>query len=130
MMIRLNASLGISIGWLESAFLIHFIGGLFSIFLLLAFFNIKALKGVSGTPKYLFLGGVLGIAVVCISNWCVAHLGLVLTAGLFLTGNLFFAATADHFGFFGLSIFKISLQRWAGLACAIGGLFLISWSGS
>lgn len=123
-MVRLNASLGESIGILESSFVVHLVGAVFALPLVFLFgkFSFQNLKTI---PKYLFLGGVLGILIVVISNGAVPHLGMVLTVSLFLAGNLFFGAIADHFGFFGLPRFPMNTRRGVGLLCALVGLVML-----
>ncbi len=136
---RLNASLGERIGILESSFVIHLAGALFAFFLILLFFRkergvlrrapSKQLAGRQDerekTPVYLFGGGVLGIVIVLCANLSVPKLGMVLTMGIFLMGNLIFAVAADHFGFFGLPVFKITRRRLLGLACTALGLMFV-----
>ena len=65
------------------------------------------------------------ILIVIVSNAAVVHLGMVLTVGLFLVGNLLFAAVADHFGFFGLPIFRMTIRRAIGLMVAGVGLIFV-----
>lgn len=123
-MMLLNASLGAAIGVLESSFVVHLVGTLFAFVLILFFFRGSNVFQIKKTPKHLFAGGLLGVVVVLISNFVVPKLGMVLTAGLFLTGNMIFAVVADHFGLFNLPVFKVTKRRMVGLLCAAMGLFL------
>lgn len=124
-MMRLNASLGGAIGMLESSFVVHVVGALTGILLIALFFRRDPLSALSQTQKYLPFVGVLGVLIVLCSNLSVSHLGLTLSVSLFLIGNLVFAMAADHFGFFDLSVLKISARRILGLACAISGVLLV-----
>ncbi|MDP2600739.1 MAG: DMT family transporter [Deltaproteobacteria bacterium] len=125
LMARLNATLGEHIGVLESSFLVHFIGAVFAIPLIFLFFKKECPKWKKGAPIYLFGGGLLGIVIVSAANLAVPRLGVLLTMGLFLTGNFLFAVIADHFGFFNLPVFKITTRRVTGLLCAVAGLMLV-----
>lgn len=124
-MVILNASLGRHIGVLESSFVVHLVGAVFGILWVLPLLRNRGPSAVGKMPKHLFLGGVLGVLIVLIANAAVPRLGMVATVGLFLAGNLFFAAAADHFGLFHLPVLKISRRRMAGLASALTGLILV-----
>lgn len=122
--VRINASLGQHLGLVESSFLIHLIGAVFAIPVVLLWGRFSR-EQLRSTPRYLFLGGVGGILIVIVSNAAVVHLGMVLTVGLFLAGNLLLGAVADHFGFFGLSVFRMTVRRAMGLMVAAVGLILV-----
>ncbi|MBI4126192.1 MAG: DMT family transporter [Deltaproteobacteria bacterium] len=122
--VRINASLGQHLGLLESSFLIHFIGAVFALPIVLVWGRFSR-DQLRAAPRYLLLGGVFGMLIVIISNAAVAHLGMVLTVGLFLVGNLLFAAVADHFCFFGLPVFRMTMRRAVGLMVAGVGLIFV-----
>ncbi|MDO8527611.1 MAG: DMT family transporter [Deltaproteobacteria bacterium] len=124
-MMRLNALLGMHIGALESAFVVHLAGFLFGLVLLVLFSALRPTRGAQKIPPYLFFLGFVGILVVVGSNLTVVKVGMVLSVGLFITGNLVFGMIADHFGLMGLPVRKMNGMRFAGLVCALTGLFLI-----
>ncbi|MBI4124515.1 MAG: DMT family transporter [Deltaproteobacteria bacterium] len=124
-MVILNASLGRHIGILESSFVVHLVGTIVGMILLVFFMPKNLLSQIGTAPKYLFGGGVLGVLIVLIANAVVPKLGMVLTLGLFLTGQLLFAVIADHFGLFHLPVYKVSWRRAWGLISAFAGLLLL-----
>jgi len=126
-MIKLNASLGQYIGVLESSFVAHVVGTLFGFILICYCIKGEFIKNISESPKYLLLGGVFGVVVVMLSNIVVPHLGMALTISIFVTTTLVFCTVADHFGFFKLPQFRITLRRSLGLLLAFVGLLLIIW---
>ncbi len=124
-MVILNASLGGRIGILESSFVVHLVGALSGVIVVALFLRTNRLRHMAKAPKYLLSGGVMGVAAVLISNAVVPRLGMLLTTGLFLTGNLIAAVVIDHFGLFCLPLYKISWRRTLGLLSAITGLILV-----
>lgn len=124
-MVILNASLGNHIGVLESSFVAHLVGATFGAISCGFFLRRNPLHKIIQTPKYLLLGGFFGVLIVLISNAVVPKLGMVLTVGLFLIGNLIFAVISDHFGCFQLPIYKVSWRRVLGLLSAMIGLILV-----
>lgn len=126
-MMRLNATLGAHIGVLESAFVVHLAGTLLALVVLVHRFNREFFGKIRKTPRHLFSGGLLGIGIVLIGNITVPVLGMVVTMSLFITADLLFCTTADHFGFFGLPPRCITRRRSLGLLLTLTGLILVFW---
>jgi len=126
-MIRLNATLGEHVGVLESSFVVHLVGTIFAA--AIVFWRRQSLLGDASrtAPKYTYLGGILGVALVMLANIVVPVLGIALTLSLSVAANLSFSTLSDHFGWFGLPRFRISTQRIVGLALVIAGVLLVAF---
>ncbi|PEN12592.1 hypothetical protein CRI94_13825 [Longibacter salinarum] len=127
LMIRLNATLGEHVGVLESSFLVHLVGTVFAALLVLPRSGPLLPSRLRSAPRYTFLGGVLGVAIVMLANIVVPVLGVALTLCLSVAANLGFSTISDHFGWFGLPQFPVSKQRLLGLALVILGVVLVAF---
>lgn len=127
LLIQLNAALGKRIGVLESSFIAHLVGSLLAFFIV----SIRIKKGLAqkiiSLPKYLFVGGVLGVLITVVGNIVVPALGLLFYMSLLTTLDLIFSAVVDHVGLFGLQRFRITAKRMIGLLLASVGVMLIFW---
>lgn len=128
LIIQFNAALGKFIGVFESAFLAHAIGTVLAFFIIFRAFGKKFVNNISSTPKYLFIGGILGITNVIVTNLVVPILGMVVTISLLIIAELSFCTLADHLGFFGLSRFPITRRRVIGLLLTVAGLILVFYT--
>jgi transporter family-2 protein len=125
-MVRLNATLGTHIGVLESSFAVHVAGTIFSTVLILP--GIARLGRRIAEPSLaLFSGGALGVFIVLVANVLVPVLGIALTLSLSVVANLAFSTVADHFGWLGLPVIRVTWQRVAGLLLAVVGVVLVAF---
>lgn len=123
--IQFNSGLGKFIGVMESAFVAHFAGALLGV-VILAFCRPRGLlQKCKNTPKYLYIGGALGVVVTIIANTATAQLGILLYSAFIITFDLATSAFIDHFGLFGLHRFPLTLQRISGLCIALIGIGFI-----
>lgn len=127
LMIRLNATLGEHIGVLEGSFIVHLVGTLFAALIVLPRRESVVPERLRRAPRYTFLGGVLGVAIVMIANIVVPVLGVALTLCLSVAANLSFSTVSDHFGWFGLPQFRVSRRRLFGLALVVLGVVLVAY---
>lgn len=126
LMIQLNATLGRSIGLMESVFVVHLAGALLALLVLRRPMNKIVLGKIQKMPPYLLLTGVIGVLTVLSSNYAVPILGILTAMGLNLSFNMLFCAFGDHFGFYQLPVVPISTRRIFGILCSlIGALCLL-----
>lgn len=126
-MIRLNATLGAHVGVLEGSFVVHLVGTAFSTLLVVPRVSWERIGRLRQTPWTLFGGGALGVFIVLLANVVVPHLGVALTLCVSVAANLTFSTVADHFGWFGLPVFRVTVRRVVGLALVIGGTLLVAF---
>ena len=79
---------------------------------------------LSGTPKHLFLAGVLIAFYVLSITFIAPHFGIGNAVFFVLLGQLFSAALIDHFGLVGAQVSPVSLTRAAGIGVMAMGVWL------
>ncbi|QUH30915.1 DMT family transporter [Vallitalea guaymasensis] len=123
LMISFNGLLSQQIGNNESLIIIHLAGLIgTSIIFLISRNKIKSIKGI---PKYLFLGGAIGIFNVTMNNVCFDKLGAALTISLGLMGQLIASMCIDHFGLLGVKKNKINIRKLTGIAIMSIGIIVM-----
>jgi transporter family-2 protein len=123
--IQFNSGLGKFIGVMESAFVAHFAGTLLGLVILVFCRPRNLLQKCKAAPKYLYIGGALGVVITIIANTATAQLGILLYSAFIITFDLAASAFIDHFGLFGLHRFPLTLQRISGLCIALIGIGFI-----
>ncbi len=83
------------------------------------------LAGWSNAPWWALLGGVAGAVVVMGGIYVVPITGAAVFIGGIMLGQAMGAATADHFGWFGLTERPLDIGRAIGLLLILGGLYLV-----
>lgn len=126
-LMQLNASLSKQIGVVESSFVAHFIGTLFSSIFVIKNINLYLIKKTLHGPRYLLLGGFFGFILVIITNIAIPRLGILSTLSLVITADIVFSTAADQFGIFSLLRLKLDKRRVMGLVASLIGLTLVFW---
>ncbi len=80
---------------------------------------------VKTAPWYLFIGGMLGAIFVSSSIFFISKIGVTTVLAASIAGQLIAAAVIDHYGYFGLTVHPISVQRIIGIVLLLSGIFLI-----
>jgi bacterial/archaeal transporter family-2 protein len=124
-LIQINAVLGTHVGVLESTFIAHLVGAVTAFVIIALWLRGRMFAHFATTPRFLFAGGVLGVAITVIGNVVVPEVGLLTYMSLLIVLDLVLSSAADHVGLFGLSRFALSGRRVAGLALAMAGVILI-----
>ena len=82
--------------------------------------------GVSSTPWWAPLGGLIGAFAVVAGLLFVDKVGAGAFAGLTITANILMSLAIDHFGWFNLPAHHMNAGRTLGAALIVGGIALIS----
>ncbi|WP_293003423.1 DMT family transporter [Nevskia sp.] len=81
---------------------------------------------VAAVPWYLWVaGGTLGVGYLIMSIWLPPMLGVALTFGLIVAGQLAMSLALDHFGWLGVAQHAINPWRVLGAALIVAGVILI-----
>jgi len=112
----LNGALGKVIGTLEGNFILHAVG-LVLIAVLLFVFGLGRgdFSRMGQAPWYLYLGGVLNVAIIFGVMLAIAKSGAGNATTAIIVGQLTMALVVDHFGLFGLEQHSITWGRAGGL---------------
>jgi transporter family-2 protein len=108
------------LGWLEGVFIVH-LGGLLGVAVPLLFMGGGRLGQWPTVPPVALLGGLLGVVVIGSTVYMVPRIGVAAAVTLIITGQLFMAATIDHFGAFGVDAKPVTVARLTGLGLVLLG---------
>ena len=76
-------------------------------------------------PWYYWLGGVLGAFYVAAIIVLAPRLGVALTIGLTVAGQMVFSLLVDHYGMLGIPAQPVNWLRVLGVVLIIGGVFIL-----
>ncbi len=108
-MIFLNGVLSEKIGLYISTLIYHVLGLL--LILLVSIVRKNKLPKFNKIPAILFLPGILSVLVIFLNNLSSSKIGITLTAGMGLFGQLVISTLIDHFGLFGVQVNKMRKEK-------------------
>jgi len=124
-MVTANGMLSSILGTWVSLVVIHFIGLLTAgLFLIIKKSTGNILKGV---PFGYLLGGAVGVITILLNNLCVNNIGVAMTLGLALVGQIIASAIVEHFGVLGMKKKKVSLKKVPAYLLMIAGAAVMIW---
>ncbi|MFT5875459.1 MAG: transporter family-2 protein [Clostridium sp.] len=106
-----------------SILIIHIVGLIAIIIILLL--KKEKLRLIQNIPIYLFSAGLIGVLVVFLNNLCFNYLGASLTLSLGIFGQLVLACFIDHYGLFGLNIYRFKKKKIVGFFIILSGLVIM-----
>lgn len=123
----LNAALGKLIGLLEATFVVHLVGTGALVILLFVFrLDQGGLGNLEKVPVYLYLGGLLSVAIIYAVLSSIAGIGVATATTAIIVGQVGTALLIDHFGLFGLERHAFSWLQAAGMALlALGAKLML-----
>lgn len=72
-------------------------------------------------PIYIFCGGMIGVLLTYLNNTCINALGVSLTLALGLVGQAGLSCIIDHFGLFGMKIYRFERKKLIGFGLVLAG---------
>ncbi len=123
----LNAKMGKAVGDPVYAALISFVVGSLALLVygVIAKMDFSQIIQASNAHWTVWTAGLLGVFYITAVIILVPKIGVALTFGLVVTGQLGLSLVLDHFGLLGLPVHAINWQRLAGVLLIIGGVALI-----
>ena len=123
----LNAKMGKAVGDPIYAAFISFIVGSVGLFgyLLATKTDLSTLPQATNVHWSVWLAGILGAFYVGCVIILAPKLGVALTFGLIVAGQLGISLVIDNFGLLGIPVHQVSWQRILGMVFIIGGVILI-----
>ncbi|AWZ49711.1 hypothetical protein C3495_13295 [Clostridiaceae bacterium 14S0207] len=119
-MIYFNVTLANSSGMLLSTLIINLVG-LLSAIIFVSFSKEKKMV-LKNIPLYFFLGGIFSIFVVLSNNFCLPILGISLNTALSLLGQSVTSSLIDNFGLFGLEKIPFNKNKFPGFLLVLIGI--------
>lgn len=122
-----NAAMARAAGRAELAAIVNFAVGLVALVAWAAASRVRwpSTATLAAAPAWSWAGGFLGAFYVTAAVLIVPRLGLALTLGLSVAGQLVGALLLDRIGAFGLAARPLTPSRVVGVAMLIGALVLI-----
>lgn len=117
---------GITRNAFTASIIVFLIGTLILTFILaLTRPSLPTIQDLTNAPKTVWLGGVIATIYIIAIVIVTPRLGVGLTTGLILGGQILMALILDHFGAFGNPQHSLTLGRVVGLGMMIGGITAI-----
>ncbi len=90
----------------------------------------KSMKDITkGVPFGYLMGGMVGVFTILLNNLCVNNIGVAMTLGLALVGQIIASAAAEHFGVLGMNRKRMTLKKTPAYIMMIAGaVIMIVWS--
>lgn len=113
-------------GPILSAFISFAVGTLaLLVYLLASGLSLGNLAAAKDAPLIAWTGGLLGAFFVAVSIMLLPRLGVAMTFGLIIAGQMIVTLVIDHFGILGVPEKAISIPRIAGILLITTGVILI-----
>jgi bacterial/archaeal transporter family-2 protein len=123
----LNAALGGRTGHLGSVLILTLVSVSVLLILIRLFPGTADLRQLPGLSEwYLYLGGILGIAILAAPIFLIPRIGATATLTGLVVGQLLLAVLIDHFGAFNVQRVEIDLTRLFGVILLALGAYLIT----
>lgn len=122
-MIFLNGALSERIGLYISTLIYHVLGLI--LILLVSIVEKNKLPKFNKISAVLFIPGILSVLVIFLNNLSLSKIGITLTAGMGLFGQLVLSTLVDHFGLFGMPVNKLRKEKILSFSIIISGLIFM-----
>lgn len=120
LMVMVNGLLAMILGDYAALIVIH-VTGLITITMILIMKKKKI--SISKVPFILLTGGAFGVFTLFSNSICVGELGVTLTLGIGLLGQIIVSCIIDHFGLFGVKKYKFIPKKSIGIILMCIGIF-------
>jgi transporter family-2 protein len=95
------------------------------IYILITGVSLNNLSSLKNASIISWTGGLLGAFFVASAVILVPRLGVALTFSLIIAGQMLITLVLDHYGFLGVPVREVNIQRILGMFLIIGGVILI-----
>ena len=125
--VGLNHKMGKAIAGPEYASFISFLVGAIALmaYLVIIRQDLGTITQSTSQPWYVWLAGILGAFYVTTVIIMAPLLGIALTFGLIVTGQMLVSVLLDHFGLLGMQVRPINWSRILGMLFLIAGVIII-----
>ncbi|WP_461615690.1 DMT family transporter [Clostridium sp. Marseille-QA1073] len=108
-MIFLNGMLANITGPYMSTLIFHILG--FILIIIISIIKKNRLSNLKKLPLMFFLPGILSVITILLNNISIPKIGLTLTIGITLFGQLVMSSLVEHFGLFGMPVNKFKKEK-------------------
>jgi len=111
------------LGMLESIFIVHIGGAVFSL-LPLVFLGGGRLGQWRTVPWYALVAGIFGLVVIAAVSFTIPRVGVAAAITTVVAGQILMSAVLDQFGWLGATVRPLDAPRILGLAVVMLGVWL------
>lgn len=122
-MIFLNGMLANITGPYMSTLIFHIIG--FILIIIISIIKKNRLSNLRKLPLMFFLPGILSVITILLNNISIPKIGLTLTIGITLFGQLVMSSLVEHFGLFGMPVNKFKKEKILGFSIISFGIIVM-----
>ncbi|WP_291563843.1 MULTISPECIES: DMT family transporter [unclassified Clostridium] len=122
-MIFLNGMLANITGPYISTLIFHIIG--FILIIIISIIKKNRLSNLRKLPLMFFLPGILSVVTILLNNISIPKIGLTLTIGITLFGQLVMSSLVEHFGLFGMPVNKFRKEKILGFSIISLGIIVM-----
>lgn len=122
-MIFLNGMLANTTGPYMSTLIFHIIG--FILIIIISIIKKNRLSNLRKLPLMFFLPGILSVITILLNNISIPKIGLTLTIGITLFGQLVMSSLVEHFGLFGMPVNKFKKEKILGFSIISLGIIVM-----
>lgn len=122
-MFLINGMLTSVTGAYFSNLVFHLVGLLFII--IIAVITKNKWVNLKEIPLIFFLPGILSNVTIVLNNICIGKLGITLTIGIGLFGQLIVSNLIDHFGLFEMPVNKFKKEKLIGFSIILSGILVM-----
>ncbi len=112
------------LGILESIFIVHLGGAIFSLLPLLVLAGGGRLGQWRSAPWYALVAGIFGLVVIAAISFTIPRVGVAAAITSVVAGQILMSAVLDHFGWLGATVRPLDGPRILGLAVVMLGVWL------
>ncbi|HAK41414.1 MAG TPA: EamA-like transporter family protein [Clostridium sp.] len=113
-MIFFNGILSSITGPYMSTLIFHVLG--FILILAISMVKKNNIVNFKKVPLMFFLPGILSVITILLNNICIPQIGITLTIGISLYGQLIMSIFVEHFGLFGMPVNKFRKEKILGFS--------------
>ncbi len=123
-MVFFNGMIANITGPYMSTLIFHVLG--FILILIISIIKKNNLPNLKKVPLLLFLPGILGVITILLNNISIPQIGLTLSIGVTLFGQLIMSSLVEHFGLFGMPVNRFKKEKILGfLTISLGIIVMI-----
>ena len=125
--VGLNHKMGRAVDGAEYASFISFVVGAVALlfYLMIIRQDLGTITQSLTQPWYVWLAGILGAFYVTTVIILAPRLGIALTFGLIVTGQMVLSLILDHFGLLGMQVKPFNWMKFLGVMCLIAGVIIL-----
>jgi transporter family-2 protein len=122
-MIFFNGMISSKVGPIVGTLIFHVLG-LILVFAI-SIFKKNKLPKLKKVSRISYLPGMMSVITILLNNLCIPQLGVTLTVGISLFGQLVISGLIGHWGLFGMPVYRFRKVKILGFSMISGGILIM-----